>query len=143
IDGKVLSLVSRPGARVMGEREAAVIVSLYDPHRLQVRADVRLEDVPHLAEGQPGALRTAALEQPLDGRLLQVTSITDIQKNTLQVKIEISDPPAVLKPEMLVEATFLAPKPGASETAGQERLTLFVPSQLVQQTDGGAAVWLV
>jgi RND family efflux transporter MFP subunit len=143
IDGKVLALVARPGMRVMGEREAAVVASLYDPQRLQVRADVRLEDVPHLAEGQPVALRTAALEQPLDGRVLQVTSITDIQKNTLQVKIEIPDPPAVLKPEMLVEATFLAPKPAASESAGQERLTTYVPASLVQQTEAGAAVWLV
>jgi len=143
IDGKVLALIARPGTRVMGDREAAIVATLYDPKRLQVRADVRLEDVPHLAEGQPVALRTAALEKPLDGRVLQVTSITDIQKNTLQVKIEIPDPPAVLKPEMLVEATFLAPKPAASESAGQERLTTFIPASLIQQTDGGAAVWLV
>ena len=44
------------------------------------------------------------------GTVLFISSEADIQKNTLQVKVAIPDPPDVFKPEMLVDVTFLAPE---------------------------------
>ena len=35
--------------------DASTVVTMYDPASLQVRADVRLEDVPHVVVGQSGA----------------------------------------------------------------------------------------
>ena len=85
----------------ISEQNSSAVVSLYDPKSLQVRVDVRLEDVPQVQIGQPVAIETAALAKPLTGEVLWVTTRADIQKNTLQVKVAITDPPAVITPEML------------------------------------------
>lgn len=152
ISGRVLGLVARPGMRLMGmvpgtQQEASTVVTLYDPKSLQVRADVRLEDVPHVHPGQPARIETPAVPSgSLVGEVLFATSITDVQKNTLQVKVAIQSPPPVLKPDMLVQVTFLAPpspQPVAGRTTETERIQLLIPRQLVEQTSQGAQVWLV
>lgn len=83
ITGRVLALDAQPGRRLMGinaasERDASTVVTLYDPKQLQVRADVRLEDVPQVGFGQPVQISTAALKEPLTGRVLAATSQADI-----------------------------------------------------------------
>lgn len=148
IAGKVLALHSRPGMRLMGltpmaHQEASSVVSLYDPAQLQVRADVRFEDLPRVQPGQPITIESPAVPgSPLPGEVLFPTSQADIQKNTLQVKVSIKAPPAVLKPDMLVQVTFLAVARPASNPEGTEPLRLLVPRSLVQVTDGTAKVWL-
>ena len=148
IAGRVLSLESRPGQRLSGinphsEQGSSAVVSLYDPRSLQVRVDVRLEDVPQVLIGQPTLIETAALSGPIEGEVISVTTLADIQKNTLQVKVAVSEPPAVLKPEMLGKVTFLAPaSPVAEGEAGETPLRLFIPRSLVVQAEGGANVWV-
>lgn len=148
IDGRVLALHAQPGRRLMGlspasERDSSAVVSLYDPKNLQVRADVRLEDVPNAQLGQPVQISTAALAAPLTGEVVAVTSQADIQKNTLQVKVLIHDPPAVIKPEMLVQVTFLAPEqPGSKDIADQDPLRQLIPKELVKTTPDGTTVWV-
>lgn len=148
IAGRVLALSAQPGARLMGlnaasQRDASTVVSIYDPRRLQVRADVRLEDVPQVLPGQPVQISTAANGQPITGHVLMATSSADIQKNTLQVKVAIDNPPAVLKPEMLVQVTFLAPeRPAGKEDESTSPMRLLVPRELVEKGDASAAVWV-
>jgi HlyD family secretion protein len=105
---------------------------------------VRLEDVPQVQIGQPATIETAALSAPLTGVVSWVTTRADIQKNTLQVKVAIDDPPPLITPEMLGQVTFLAPpQPVAVTDAEQELLRLLVPRSLVISSEGaGAAVWL-
>ena len=142
IAGRVLALHAQPGRRLMGlspasERDSSAVVSLYDPKNLQVRADVRLEDVPNAQMGQPVQISTAALAAPLTGEVVAVTSQADIQKNTLQVKVLIHDPPAVIKPEMLVQVTFLAPElPGNKDIADQDPLRQLIPKELGEDNAG-------
>jgi HlyD family secretion protein len=146
--GKVLQLVARPGTRVTAmegaaAHGAATIVTLYDPAMLQVRADVRLDDVAGVLPNQPVRIETASVKTPLTGFVLQPTSIANIQKNTLEVKVAIEDPPATLRPEMLVTATFLATAKPTDESANQatpERI--LVRKDLVVSTDGESAVWV-
>jgi HlyD family secretion protein len=148
IAGRILALNAQPGKRMMGmepasDRDAATLLTLYDPRMLQVRADVRLEDVRQVQPGQPVQLESAALAQPLAGEVLTVTSMADVQKNTLQVKVAIHAPPVVLRPEMLVQVTFLAPrKPDAKSEDSQSPLRLLVPRQLVESVEGQARVWV-
>lgn len=148
ITGRVLALHSRPGQRLMGmnaasERDASAVVSLYDPAQLQVRADVRLEDVPQVQMGQPVQIKTASSPQPLIGKVLAVTSQADIGKNTLQVKVSIDRPPAVIKPDMIAQVTFLAPEvPGQGTDGEGDPLRMLVPRELVERTDEGAVVWV-
>jgi len=149
ITGCVMSLDARPGQSLTGinphsAQGSSAVVSLYDPNRLQVRVDVRLEDVPQVQIGQPAIIETAALSEPITGEVISVTTLADIQKNTLQVKVAVNNPPAVIKPEMLGKVTFLAPPSpvmAADQEAGQP-LRLFVPKSLVSTSEGGTTVWV-
>lgn len=147
ISGRVLALVARPGSRLMGQaqhamQDSSTVVSLYNPAMLQIRADVRFEDLPNLVPGQPVRIESPALPgKPVEGEVLFATSVADIQKNTLQVKVAIKEPPPVLKPDMLVQVTFLAGQPDVN-TAAAETLRLLVPRSLVNTGEGGTRVWL-
>lgn len=148
MEGRVMRLVASPGTRIMGSESTAgqsssTVVEMYDPTRLQVRADVRLEDVPMITRGQPVEVETASSSGPIKGRVLQATSSANIQKNTLEVKIELIDPPPTVSPEMLVTATFLAPLLEKTANAATEIERLFVPEQLLQADESGTYVWIV
>jgi multidrug efflux pump subunit AcrA (membrane-fusion protein) len=148
IAGRILALDCRPGKRLAGldpisESDASAVVSLYDPKSLQVRVDVRLEDIPQVQIGQPAEITTAALPHPLAGEVLWMTTKADIQKNTLQVKVAIKDPPAVITPEMLAQVIFVAPpQPVKSADGEQKPLRLLVPRQLISGGDGGSTLWI-
>ncbi len=144
--GQVLALVAKPGGRLMGvdrvaTHDASTVLTMYDPQRLQVRADVRLDDVSRVSTGQTVRIETAAHTKPLTGRVLMATGLTDIQKNTLQVKVAIDNPPPVLKPDMLVQVMFMAP-PSTPTRQGTTTVRLLVPRDLIQSTDSSSTVWL-
>jgi HlyD family secretion protein len=153
--GRVLSLVAQPGTPLQagmrsietatdpgGTHYASTVVTLYDPKRLQVRADVRLENVPQIQPGQKVRIETAAVRTPLAGEVLFATALTNIGKNTLQVKVSINDPPPTLKPGMLSDLTFLAPPSTEKTAAGTSKLRLFIPRVLIASGPEGAAVWI-
>lgn len=146
--GRILRLIASPGARVMGLDENAgqsssTVVEMYDPTRLQVRADVRLEDVPMVLPGAPVEIETASSGNVIRGRVLQSTSSANIQKNTLEVKVELIQPPSTVSPEMLVTATFLAPKTAITSDEPNQIQRILVPQQLVQSGDSGSFAWVV
>ncbi len=149
IAGRVLRLVATPGSRVMGlqtggEHSSSTVIQMYDPARLQVRADVRLEDVASVQQGQTVHIQTASSTATIQGRVLQVTSSANVQKNTLEVKVELLDPPATVSPEMLVTATFLAPPtPTNQDQASNDRERILLPRRLVQSEDSATFVWVV
>ncbi|MFK8115219.1 MAG: efflux RND transporter periplasmic adaptor subunit, partial [Rubripirellula sp.] len=148
VDGRVFRLIAHPGARIgsgmtqMEGHDGSTVVTMYRPELLQVRVDVRFEDVPKVSLRQPVEIDNPALSSPLIGEVLFISSEADIQKNTLQVKVAIPDPPPVFKPEMLVDVTFLAPKQKQRSTELMEEQKLFVPRLLVQQDEAGSYVWL-
>ncbi|PQO45991.1 efflux RND transporter periplasmic adaptor subunit [Blastopirellula marina] len=148
VDGRIYQLIGHPGAKVGGDltRAAAydgsTIVTMYQPDKLQVRVDVRFEDVPHVSLGQPVEINNPALSQPLTGNVLYVSSEADIQKNTLQVKVAIDDPPPVFKPEMLVDVTFLEPEHAASPGESIDQRQLLVPAVAIHSSNQGDFVWI-
>lgn len=148
IHGRVLSLNAQPGRRVMGinaasERDASTVITVYDPQKLQVRADVRLEDVPQVQVGQPVQISTAAGKDMLTGRVLAMTSQADIQKNTLQVKVAIDTPSEVIRPEMLAQVVFLAPETSGVKSAEERNpLRLLAPKELIDNGNGSSTVWV-
>src|SRR5207245_8950845 len=128
----------------IGTMEASTVVTLYDPQKLQVRADVRLEDLPRVRPGQAVRIITAALvNQAVEGEVLFATSQADIQKNTLQVNVALKNPPPVLRPDMLVEATFLAPPSSDNSQKESELFRLYVPRSLIQGANQDSRVWIV
>jgi multidrug efflux pump subunit AcrA (membrane-fusion protein) len=122
--------------------DGSTVVTLYQPQMLQVRCDVRFEDLPKVSLGQPVRIENPALAEPLAGKVLFVSSVADIQKNTLQVKVGIESTSPVFKPEMLVDATFLAPREPESPAQPSDELRIYLPQALVQRDERGAFVWL-
>jgi multidrug efflux pump subunit AcrA (membrane-fusion protein) len=149
INGRVLALMATVGKRVVGIDPhslsgAAAIATLYDPRKLQIRVDVRLEDIPQVQLGQKTRIETASAPGGLVGEVISITSTADIQKNTLQVKVAVLDPPDVVRPEMLAQVTFLAsPTPrGREDDLSEDPLRILVPRQLITTDDGATRVWL-
>lgn len=148
VDGRVFRLIAHPGARIgsgatqMSGYDGSTVVTLYQPEMLQVRVDVRFEDLPKVSLNQPVEIDNPALSSPLTGQVLFISSEADIQKNTLQVKVAIPDPPSVFKPEMLVDVKFLAPKQLERTSEPAPELKIYVLRQLVQQDAGDSFVWL-
>ena len=148
VDGRVFRLIAHPGARIgsgmtqMDGHDGSTVVTLYRPEMLQVRVDVRFEDIPKVSLKQPVEIDNPALSSALTGTVLFISSEADIQKNTLQVKVEIPDPPSVFKPEMLVDVTFLAPRPLERFPEASQEVKLYVLQQLVHRGDSGPFVWV-
>ena len=150
IDGRVYRLVGHPGSTLAGNMadpqsfDSSTVITLYRPEWLQIRVDVRFEDLPQVRAGQPVQIRNAALADPLPGRVLLIGSVADVQKNTLDILVEIDQPHEVLKPEMLMDVTFLSPPEDdtAADSGQPAVMRLYIPSQLVQQSDGGPFVWV-
>lgn len=131
------------GMESSGGQSSSTVIEMYDPARLQVRADVRLDDVPMVVPGQPVEIETASASGPLRGRVLQSTSVANIQKNTLEVKVELIDPPDNVRPEMLVTTTFLAPTLPSSQATATETVRMMMPKQLVQSPENDPFAWVV
>jgi len=146
--GRVYQLVGAPGARIgegmtqMQGHDGSTVVTLYQPGRLQARVDVRFGDLPQVAVGQAVRINNPALAGPLLGHVLFVSSIADIQKNTLEVKVEIVDPPLVFKPDMQVEITFLSLGAAENESRQTDQLRHYIPEALVHSDADGRFVWM-
>jgi len=145
--GKILALTARPGTKLMGlvpaaMADASTVVTMYDPASLQVRADVRLEDVPRVVVGQKVRIETPAIKDHLMGQVITATSLADIQKNTLQVKVAIDNPPPVIKPDMLVQVTFLAPPQLAASTKSEPVMRIAAPLALIEGSGENATAWV-
>ncbi len=148
VDGRIFRLIAHPGARIgsgmthTAGYDGSTVVTMYQPDRLQVRVDVRFEDIPKVTLRQPVQIDNPALSSPLTGEVLFVGSEADIQKNTLEVKVAIPNPPPVFRPEMLVDVTFLAPVQPERGDEATEEWKLYVPRQLVRDGDDGSYLWV-
>jgi HlyD family secretion protein len=149
VDGRIFRLIAHPGARIgggmtqMAGHDGSTVVTMYRPEMLQVRVDVRFEDIPDVSPKQPVQINNAALSAPLKGEVIFTSSEADIQKNTLQVKVAIPNPPSVFKPEMLVDVTFLKGVEGqGSRDQSQKVARVFVPPTLIHSDGAMSYVWL-
>lgn len=150
VSGRVYQLISFPGTQVGDSvmtsvlgRDGGTVVTMYQPDNLQIRVDVRFEDIPKISLAQPVRINNPALKDPIQGTVLFISSEADIQKNTLQVKVVIDSPPDFFKPEMLVDVTFLAPKTELpNDVPTEQDLRIYVPQNLIHNGEGGSYVWL-
>lgn len=151
--GVVLARIAEPGSRLMmnsDDRDAATIVKLYDPARLRVRVDIPLADAGKVAMGHEAEVTTEALPGVvMRGVVTLFVHEANIQKNTVQVKVNLSGAPPELKPEMLTRVRFLRPAAGAPAGgagpggAGADDLWIFAPEAAIADADGRQPfVWL-
>lgn len=152
IDGRILHLHAQPGKKRMldmDDPKSALIVELYQPELMQARIDVPLNEAANLALEQEVELTTDLLNDvTMHGRVTRITGEADIARNTLQVKVALTDPDDRLRPEMLVRAKFYPPlrenpEPLSAE-AGEKRLLILAPEKALLDVDGRRAkAWVV
>ncbi len=153
VSGRVLNLIANPGSQLMTgpsqmeARDSNTVVTMYQPDQMQVRVDVRFEDLPRVGRDQPVQVKSPAFPEAISGRVLFLTSFANVQKNTLAVKVSLDAPPSVLKPEMLVDVTFLAAEQPSRESGEKsqdptEEYRLFLPRSVVDIGSDGNSVWV-
>ena len=74
---------------------------------------------------------------------MQSTSSANVQKNTLEVKVALINPPTNVCPEMLVTATFLSPELPEGTDAQTQGKRILIPTVLVESSDASSFVWIV
>lgn len=144
VAGIVMNRLVEPGSKLMmnsDRAESSYVVRLYDPKRLQVRVDVPLADAANVSIGQPAEIVVqVAPDKVFRGRVTRIVNEADIQKNTLQVKVAIDDPPREVKPEMLARVRVLA---STLTTQPVESVVVFAPESALQRgSDGAATAWV-
>jgi hypothetical protein len=125
-----MKLLAAPGA--LAGPDAEPILAIYDPAKLRARIDVPLGAVGGIHDGQQVELRSEVLGNTVvRGVVQRVQRESDLLKNTLQVKVAVLDPPALLRPETLCRARFLGGG-GTGEVAATVR-AFVLPRAAVQQ----------
>ena len=135
-DGIVMRRSVTPGAKVGGDSGA--LLALYDPASLQVRCDVPLKEAAKLAVGLEAEIHVDALpSRTFAGRVIRIVPEGDLQKNTVQCKVEIVSPDPALRPDMLARVRIL------TDSAGRQAEAVAVPEDSLRTRDGARATVLL
>jgi HlyD family secretion protein len=106
IEGVVLERYVTPGTYIPAGNPR--IVSLYDPKDLQVRVDVRQENIAAVFVGQEVEVFTDVEPgRAYTGTVIRIEPLADFKKNTIQVKVKLHDPSEKLYPEMIARIRFM------------------------------------
>lgn len=160
VGGIIQRLMVAPGQKkvLMADNpESATVALLFQPEHLQARIDVPIAEASRLSVGQAVLLESEFLPgTELQGHIQRITGEADLQRNTLQVKVRVDDPPAGLRPEILCRAKFLntsvstvtasQPVEGSERESGSTstRLAVNVPERaLFNQSGNVASAWAV
>lgn len=142
-DGVVMTRHVAPGSKLMlgsDDPHSATVVRLFDPQHLQVRVDVPLADAAKVGVGMEAKVVVSVLpDRTFDGKVTRVVSEADLAKNTLQVKVAITDPAAELKPEMLARVRLISPATAAPAQKATATQLIFAPESLIQNN----TAWIV
>jgi len=128
-DGVVLEQYSQPGDWVTPGTDnprSGALMSIFDPRQLQAWVDVNQRDSGSLFVGQQAELTTDALpDRPVAAYIERIMPQANLQKNTVQVKLAIPEPPADFRPELSVKVLFLPPddEPNATPVTAPEEAT--------------------
>lgn len=142
--GVILRLAAVPGRHLsLDSAETALVAELFDPARVQVRADVPLADAGSVRPGLRVEIECELLPgRTLIGSVVGVSGLADATRNTLPVHIALADPPSSLRPDMLARVRILG-----DATAGRTDPAvtgLAAPVAALRERSGDRAVaWAV
>ncbi len=132
--GELLTAQFASGAEG-GPRGSAV--ALADLGDLQVELDISQDDFARLGPKQRGSVTTDAYpDRKYDGVIAEISPEANRQKATVQVKVQILQPDAYLRPDMNAKVDFLANE--QASTAG-----VFVPRGALREREGKQFVLLL
>jgi HlyD family secretion protein len=137
-----------PAAAGVGSTRGSV-VTMADLETLEVEVDVNESYIARLASDQPSRIVADPFpDKVYDGHVRQVIPTADRQKATVQVKVTIHEPGAVLRPDMGAKVTFLQPvvdasATGAARAAPAHPLPRVTSRAIVVGSDGIRRVFVV
>lgn len=154
VDGIVQRLLAAPGQKklLMSEMpESATIALLFQPDSMQARIDIPIAEAGRVSVGQAVLVESEFFPgKTLRGQVSRIVGEADLQRNTLQVKVALEDPPQGIRPDILCRARFLDAVAGGAGSAppagsgGGDDLYVLVPEAAVVEPRGeDAAVWVV
>ena len=119
------------------------VVSLADLSDIQVELDIAQDDFAKLSPRQEGVVTLDAFkDRSYKGEIAEMSPEANRQKATVQVKVQILQPDAYLRPEMNATVLFKA-KPGDDKNAaGPKPSYVFVPTAALRDKDGAKFVLL-
>jgi HlyD family secretion protein len=144
IDGTILDRSAEKGELITGQFASAArpVFSLANLNDLQVELDIAQDDFARLGPKEKAEVRVDAFpDRKYQGQIAEISPEANRQKATVQVKVQILDPDAYLRPEMNSTVNFLADE-GKSQTASSGPVKVFVPSPALRDHDGKKVVFL-
>lgn len=138
VSGRILELYVAQGDYVTAQKSA--IVSIYDPLDMQVRVDVRQENVPRMRVGQRAKVLTDARKnEPYEGEVIRIDPKANLARDTIRAKVAIKSPDGLLYPEMTATVDFMS----KSEDGGGAEASLILPAAAVVSEGGKDFVFVV
>lgn len=129
----------------VGERGAkGYVVAMADLNDIQVELDISQDDFARVAMNQKAIIATDAYrDRDYSGEVVEISPEADRQKATVQVKVQILEPDALIRPEMNANVSFLAAEQseaGQALTSG-EAPRVRIPAAAV--VDGNSVLLVV
>ncbi len=119
-----------------------LVVSLADLNDIQVELDIAQDDFSKLGPNQKGIVTVDAYpDRKYDGVIAQISPEANRQKATVQVKVQILNPDAYLRPDMNATVKFLADDTRNTNTNSQP-VGAFVPTTAVRDHEGKKIVFI-
>jgi len=118
------------------------VVALADLNDIQVELDIAQDDFAKLGPKQEATITLDAFkDRKYKGAIAEISPEANRQKATVQVKVQITNPDAFLRPEMNATVRFLAADNKAVTT--QKQIGAFIPEKALREKDGTKFVFLV
>ncbi len=144
VGGVVYAQFTQPGSWVepgTDDRFSSALISVFDPIRIQAWVDVNQRDSAGLYVGQQAWLTTDAYAQRrIAGEVIQIMPAANLQKNTIQAKLSISDPPTDFRPELSVKIEFF-PRP--AEATGETETGIPIPARAMVLRNDQTGVYVI
>lgn len=117
------------------------VVALADLNDIQVELDIAQDDFAKLGPKQKAVVTVDAYpDRKYDGMIHEISPEANRQKATIQVKVQILNPDAYLRPEMNATVKFLANDTEKNENP--QSTDVFIPTSAMRDHDGKKIVLL-
>lgn len=119
VDGIIQRFFAKVGRKQMlgsDNMHSTTVAEIFIPEKVIVMVDVPLNDLQKVKLNQKTRIKLEAISETLEGYVAAIHGEADYQKNTLAIHVRIPQGHPDLRPNMLAQVEFLAPKVEVKET---------------------------
>lgn len=147
VNGTILERTAEKGELITAQFASSAeggpqgsVVSLADLNDIQADLDIAQDDFAKLSPHQKADVRVDAFpDRKYNGVIAEISPEANRQKATVEVKVQILNPDAYLRPEMNTTVRFLSEE---KNDKGTQPAGAFVPSAALRDVDGNKFVFL-